>query len=160
MDISFNNKLIKTEEYSSDEAENDLPSSSTPSSSIKEEFPDIKDNIYTSPSTIFALHQSVSLLTTNLDSTTINLNNDSYSHLNYFNDFNQTFNIWSDYSSNNLSTDYNFCDGNNNNKNNNNDNLYSTIDNQQYEFYRSCKCIIDVSTPATLERDFYAWLNV
>ena len=25
---------------------------------------------------------------------------------------------------------------------------------------RNCRCLIDTSTPATLERDFYAWLNV
>lgn len=29
-----------------------------------------------------------------------------------------------------------------------------------YNHSKTCHCIIDLSTPATLERDFYAWLNV
>uniref|UniRef100_A0A915DUD9 Uncharacterized protein n=1 Tax=Ditylenchus dipsaci TaxID=166011 RepID=A0A915DUD9_9BILA len=37
---------------------------------------------------------------------------------------------------------------------------YLSYGNPQLAAMSRCRCIIDLSTPATLERDFYAWLNV
>lgn len=45
----------------------------------------------------------------------------------------------------------------------NNNHIQSTVDispTQSTSSSRWCHCVIDLSTPATLERDFYAWLNV
>lgn len=75
---------------------------------------DQKDgSLYMSSTTIFALHQSLTVIPNQYD----------------FNEY---------YSSTNQSTS-----------------------NYEYqECQTNCQCVIDLSTPATLERDFYAWLNV
>lgn len=75
---------------------------------------DQKDrSLYMSSTTILALHQSLTVIPNQYDS--------------------------SDYYSTNQSTSYDY-QGNYN--------------------QAGCHCVIDLSTPATLERDFYAWLNV
>lgn len=190
MNAIFTNKLIKAEIYSNDKLENNASSLSAPSSSLSttDFVAKVTDNnnLFTSSSTIFSLHHSMNFLATtkkttatekSITKTTAAISNNcnsknNYSSFTYFNNnFNQSFNIWDEaYSINQMMTpiNYNYFDDNNNNNNIKNlenqdyyNYLYSTgINNQLYRFYDSCKCIIDVSTPATLERDFYAWLNV